>query len=91
MKYLIFLLLALCPSLVARSEFYRIVEETTISTPFPPTESYIRIDRCEYKQADNSRFFTNIAAVFICGFVLYWWLTDEEKEDGAIINFVFET
>lgn len=75
---------------MATTEFYRVVEQQTISTPFPPTESYIRIDRCEYKHADNSRFFTKIAAVFICGFVLYWWLSEEESEDGGFINFCFE-
>ena len=66
-----------------------IIDEVVISTPRPPTESYIYMDHCEIKPNDHSGLFVKIAAVLICGLVLYWWWGSGEEEEGPLLELSF--
>lgn len=92
MKLVALVLLFMCGSVWASGRnVHRVIEETIISTPFPPTQSYIYMKNCEYKHADNSSFWTKVTACCICSFVLYWWWSAADAEDEPFMNFVFET
>ena len=92
MKHVALVLSFMCSSVwAAERSAYRVIEETTITTPFPVTQSRFEMKGCEYKMSDNSRFWTKVASCFICGFVLYWWWSAADAEDEPFMNFVFET